>query len=741
MSEKLRKFRLDDDGESPKGKKARDNKGDKNRAREMKRAGEVLPVEQPLSAESVAEGLPQEPAAGEAMPEVAPQEEKLPEIHDVSGLAEIYGDKTPPTSVAEIFNKLRGKKREDYVAMLRGRMAEEAQRKAVISQRHQKKTKGEEPNGFSRAEIDAIAQETLDRINDFKAGVDTRDMYAPQYGQGEPAHLDEEPIGESVPSVFRSGRREVESEVELPVLTDVVPEAAEEETQFIRDTEVPEYIEEGFKNEATAKENREKFLDVMAQAKEKLGGGVEQMKTYLSGRSVELDVEAKKIGWEDRFRKLGEKYNKLPTWQKVALGGSLAVGYGLTMPLSTWAALAYAAPLVATRFAAMAGSFERNEKLLESINKGEAKGRLANTRFYKWLGSGSEESIKNKAMAKAMVQSFGMTIGLAYTAHELAEHHVAERLGQWISEHMSAGTSGKEAVSAVRPTAAAAAGEVAPALSMHEMPTVGASSHGYEGMMKNLWHELQDKHVTLPTNADPNSDLARLLGAHDEHSLNTIVHQIASDPHHGFFNPDGTSVSIDPSAHMTIGTDGQVHFGMGDAAHHIDVVQATPEMEAHVTPAYYPEAPAVEVAAPTESFPPFEMQPVGLTDTEVDKILSSSPSAPVEHMNAPIIDHSSFHNIFNLDVPVAEAHIYTDPGGKHLFVYGGSPKEKMDMITTFLTRNPDKVIFSSDVSGANRIPWHVVGKEVVPDAPIQTGLFFKTFMKAPNPNEFQKVIL
>lgn len=282
-------------------------------------------------------------------------------------------------------------------------------------------------------------------------------------------------------------KREDKLAVETPIET----------TINLRQEDVPPYIREGL-----VKEERNQFLGVMARAKEMLGvmserGG--KLKSYLAGRIKELDtaLAEKSERW---FAKLGDKYNKLPVWQKVALGGSLAVGYGFTLPISSWLAGAYAAPLVATRVAAMAGSFRNNQRLLESINKGEAKGRLANTKLYKWLANGpTEESRKNAAMAKALVQSFGMTAAMAYTAHELAEHHVAERLGQWINEHVFGHDTTPAQVAPetpIAPSEASAASEV-----VHPPASIETPNDSVDGLPKVAAAETVARPLSLETAA------------------------------------------------------------------------------------------------------------------------------------------------------------------------------------------------------------------------------------------------
>ncbi|MHB8709941.1 MAG: hypothetical protein ACYC6X_00040 [Minisyncoccota bacterium] len=470
----------------------------------------------------------------------------------------------------------------------------------------------------------------------------------------------------------------------------------------------------------TRKELRDELKKLINEeaTREKIERG-KNLGMHSKNRLSELDTKAKKVGGVEKwFRKRGEEYNKLPTWQKIALSGSLAFGYGLTLPVSWWLAGAYALPLVATRMAAFMGTFERNHEMLERINEGKARGWFENTKLYEWLGSGSEESREKKAVVKTLLQSFGMTAGLATVAHELAEHNVAERIGQWITEHMSGGVAHPEAPAhIVAPQAAA--GEVA-AAHAPEMPTVGASSHGYEGMLKQLWSQLQEKHITLPANADHNSDLWKLLNA-DNAQLDGVVHQIALE--HGFAHVGGASALIDPSAHLTV-VNGDVHFA--DATHP-DVVHTTGDMDAHVTPPSHPEAvvpppPPAPIETVPPPVPPIEQIPppvavehaaVPAPDSSVlydgmGGVVHDSAGNPV-HTGAyqptpevhaapevpphpPEVDGNFKVNALGLPVDASHATAYLDAQGNKI-IFGGSLEERAKEALELVTKDHSAVVY------------------------------------------------
>jgi len=173
------------------------------------------------------------------------------------------------------------------------------------------------------------------------------------------------------------------------------------------------------------------------------------------------------------------------------------------------------------------------------------------------------------------------------------------------------------AVEVPQPASAAEAGvPAAPAAipAIDSIEVKATPGKGSEYMMKQLWKELQDKHITLPENADPNSDLARLLAA-DEKSIDSVVHQIASDPKHNFFH-DGSSVRIDMGAQMTLGAHGELHlstekydytFAPAHAPH--TEVPGTPPAEAPVP--VQPLAQEAVTPPPAEPVPPVKIIETG----------------------------------------------------------------------------------------------------------------------------------
>lgn len=498
---------------------------------------------------------------------------------------------------------------------------------------------------------------------------------------------------------MRNGKKGIDSPPSTKKSEEAVisPEDASGDTQEVLDTE------------GTPKENRRRFLGIMARVQEKLGTEVqhEGPNEYLENRSEELNAEAEKMGGlEKLFRSWGEKYNQYGWKTKLAVGLGLGIGAGVLSTFSFVGVAACLSGIAAQRVAGMSSMFLKYEK---------------STSEEKWLGLGKKE----KAMGKAMLYTAGMTAGMLLLVEGVKEgveyanqHQWGERTREWLGHMLGHDSATTEMQAPAQPQADIPAHIVAP--SVHEvpptpeMPSVEASTgHGYEYMAKRLWEQLQEKDLD-PNQYAEGSDIRRLLEA-DASSIDKVVHQIAADPEHGFYNADGTSVRITLDSHMTINADGDLQ---------LDGAVKAPE-DAPVTPSYPPAGDAQADVIPQEASQPPRAD------------VSSETQAP------PIIEKSFISNKFGLVIPVAEPHIYIDPGAKHLFVYGGSPLERANAIQEYLAEKPDAVVFSADDSGKYRIPWHLVGGKATPEAPVQThGFlgFFKSFMKAPEPNEFEKSI-
>lgn len=323
----------------------------------------------------------------------------------------------------------------------------------------------------------------------------------------------------------------------------------EEVTEALEEEKIPDAYETVV--ESTPKEDREKPKEVIERVENLQDNDVKEQKDehvkayeankeYFASRNVKLDVEAKKLGIvEKSFRWIGEKYKKLGWKSKLGVGLALGVGAAAFTTVSMPIAFTCMSGIAAQRIAGLASSFLKYEK------KGKGKEGF-------WAG-------KEGTMLKAMAYSFGMSAAIGEAVHLASESSYGEVVHEWLKHHYPFGST-----SQVIPEQTPEPHEViAPAseVSVPEMPdtSVDASpGHGYEWMMKRMWEQLQDRHLD-PSQYTEHSDIHKLLSA-DAGSIDRVAHQIASDPDHGFFNADGSSVVIKNDAHMTLDINGDINI-------------------------------------------------------------------------------------------------------------------------------------------------------------------------------------
>ncbi|MBU6214466.1 hypothetical protein KGM48_01295 [Patescibacteria group bacterium] len=453
---------------------------------------------------------------------------------------------------------------------------------------------------------------------------------------------------------------------------------------------------------------RGKLRSIVEGSKELVGGLSERgarLSEYLKNRSVEIDAKAEMSKLERGFRWMGERYDKLGWKSKVAIGASLGIGAGAASAISLPVALALTGGIAAQRVFGLASAFTKLEKR------------------YQDKESGGFFAKKERAMGKAMVHAAFMTgvmLAVAEGAKEVTEyareHQLTERLLEWLRHSHSLDHSAP-------PTAA----HPAPVLEMNApasgnlMPEVSveASSRGYEGMTRHLWERLQEQHLD-PSKFPEGSDIRRLLEA-DAHSIGKVAHQIASDPSHGFFKPDGTSVVVPESAHMTIGADGQLH--MSDSA----------------LPGGFVHAP--ENAAVTEGSQhhyEWENEPVRTT---VEPVPSDTPAYDVPQNTTP--ESAPFQTPDSLiETPTPDAHIYSGLDGGRPIAFGGTPEKLHAAITEYLKQNPGKGIVGNDDAGAHRVLWHLVDDKLTSSAPLREKIFglFSRTLPPFGPDDFRNII-
>lgn len=543
-----------------------------------------------------------EPSAGAkdapALPTAPP--ENIP-----SELARIYGDTVPPAAL-EMFGKLKGKtKRESYIAKL---AADEAERKKRTEERKRDrgrprkgKPKSKKPEAKPRAAEPVAAAAAVAEAEPAISPVSRRLEAEEQKAIDEriaAAHAAEpvaaaaapEPApaaAESLPAVFRSNRDLSHGGTAEAMAGIGKPNPDEDEEypavwRYNRNRRGmganPNASEPAGEPERTPKEWREKLRELIEGAK----GKVEWWKSaeeHLIRRNQELDARLEKeSGVERGFRWLGEKYNKLPFKYKIALGVTLGLGTAATA-----GTLAVAFPLLglaAQRAAGLATMYMKFEKNSHQEKWGKEKAMLKAGVYTVLMGLAIKEAIE-----------YASETDLAHTAQAKVEEWLGTMLGHPIPEVSqpapAADTGGPPAGVAASASITQEAQGIEAPVQISEAPeisVVATQGKGAEYMMKRMWEGLQDlKQQGLDVSQYPEgSDMHTLLTATPE-NIDAVVHRIAADPQHGFFNPDGTSVRIDLGSHMTVDTEGNILLN--------EAVQAP--AHAPVTPAYAPAEPAL----------------------------------------------------------------------------------------------------------------------------------------------------
>ncbi len=523
------------------------------------------------------------------------------------------------------------------------------------------------------------------------------------------------------------------------------------DAQRVNATETP--LETGAQSEETPLEWREKLRGLITGAQERRGMSerAEGMRAYLSERSGNLDKAAEAYGpkTENLIRSIGTRYSKLHWKYKIAIGAGLGISAAVFSGVSTPLALLFGAGIAAQRGAGMASIFLKFEKHLQDTGEGKSQNFFARQEWYKKIAERPERERKLAAAIMSAAYTVGASLAIGEAIHLASESAWGEAVHEWLKQHWPFDSGAPVSVSSshtvpgatespltsVHPVSGASLH--APSAVMHEapssapqMPTVSVAAsegHGYEYMMKRLWEQLQAEHLD-PSRYPPNSDIHRLLTA-NAHSIDTVVHQIAADPKHDFFHADGTSVLINPHAHMTIDSSGEIN--LSDSGH--GILHAPAHLP--TTPVYHPETPVS--AEP----------PVAIPEAPV---IPAEPALPVgtlsvqniaEHAHAAIAP--AVVNRFGLEVPLTEPHIYTGPDAKHLFVFGGTPTMQADSIQQYLSAHPKDIIYGTDAADRYRIPYFLgPDGKVTAGLPARVSNFFGFFswMKAPRPEDFKKII-
>ena len=701
-------------------------------------------------------------------------------------LSEIYDDKVPPV-VLETFKKIRnGKTLADFLKTKVAEVAEEKGKAAELAERRQKIAEQARGKGNKKNKKQNPAKKVAQAVASETPSATEPVPEIPPIAQALEG-LEQEEVDRNIaathPSISNAHENESLSSILYENKSDELdPEAAHRDDQMYANTDgfflnnkddIPEHT----KRSLDAGETRAGWKSKLRELVGKFGEGVSERftnsKNYLDERAKELDAKAEMSGGEKWLRIIGERYNKLSLIHKLGIGVTLGVGTAVGAAFSLPLALTGMSGLVVQRAVGAAGMFVSIEKKLQEKKVGES---------YQWM------AVKERAALDALLYTAVMGAAISKGLEVARDYELVEKTREWLGSMLGhsatapnapdvkAETYATEPVSAEvhEPAAAAAAAEAVTATpAAPEMPSAtpaidvkATPGHGYEYMMKQLWGQLHEHNVSLPEGASSDSDLARLLAA-DESSIDKVVHQIASDPRHSFVRHDGSSVSIDLSARMTIGEHGELHlideatpishdYTIAPAhapvtpAPHIEV--STPVSEVSVSPSEVPvEAPVAPIEASAQELPPLqevmlpEQQPIQTVD------ITSGVERPPESIDTTVQPESSgvsvpeaqsIVNAFNVEVSTTEPHLYVGTEAENVFIYGGASTEQTGAILKYLTENPKATVYGADANG-HRVPWNLIEGKAVSGTPVQTaGIFglFKSFMDAPRPDEFAKII-
>lgn len=576
---------------------------------------------------------------------------------------------------------------------------------------------------------------------------------------------------------------------EIPFGPHSVPNNENPEEIALNTDDVPEYIRESLEAGETRAGWKSKLRELVGKFGEGVSERFTRSRNYLDERAKELDAKAEMSGLEKWTRNIGEKYNKLSTIHKLGIGATLGVGTAVGAAFSLPLALTGVAGLVLQRAAGAAGMFVSIEKKLQEKRVQES---------YQWM------AVKERAALDALLYTAVMGTAISKGLEVARDYELVEKTREWlgsmfghqahppvVSESVTAAT--KESVGAAFPPSGAAASPELPKsvrgfqaqvreidnaiLKAQGAPIAAAEVHGpavipsAPGLpVENA--PMQAEAITAPEPTQPEA-LITSEPSQPEVSSSIPEELPPPQPEAPASSPEvappavpeileGQNVDIDdetrrkalefvapsspeaPSVEAVPANEPAPFETPSSPTETPSAPVEAPQVPAEIAPSV--EAPAAPELPPLQEVPLPEQQPIQAVDVTAgverppESIDASiQPEAP--SVSAP--EAQSIVNSFNVEVSTVEPHVYADSAAEHMFVYGGSPEKQAGMILKYLIENPDKTIYGTDDKGLYRIPWHLVDGKAVPGTPVQTtGIFgfFKSFMGAPKPEEFAKII-
>ncbi|MGH7175713.1 MAG: hypothetical protein ACREGR_05155, partial [Minisyncoccia bacterium] len=424
----------------------------------------------------------------------------------------------------------------------------------------------------------------------------------------------------------------------------------------------------------------------------------EKMKATLGARNAELDGRFGKLSDAGKWLlNRVEGYNKLNWKYKLAISGALIGGAALTSGALPTLSLVLAGIMYGQRALAGVGLYLNRRRALEQ------KALDEKSWFYK---AGKAEQNMHAAIQAVLYMGATAAIG-----HEAIVGLEALGVGDWLSHLWPHQVSAPAHPGAEQPVSqfssndsntadvdkafsvnlgdhapgagAVPAPEIASGVPAAELPTITGGTHGYEGMVEELYARLHAPGASYVLPADHNSDLYKIMTATKE-DIGAVAHRIAEDHAHNFYHAgDAKSVLIEKGSTLGFDSHGNLAF---EQAGHGPAVEVAPE-NAVMTgghPLAQPAAPDAEARHLTQvnaaranlGLPPVAHDTTLESNTVGAEFYAAHPMpeaahpvpTPAEHL-APVTQPA------HISIDSSRAHEYLTKEGARV-VFGGSEADR-----------------------------------------------------------------
>jgi hypothetical protein len=629
----------------------------------------------------------------------------------------------PPTAVELAFAKAgikveevreKEKKRQEEEATIRGiEQLEQQEVSAVISAIDTQRPDAPQFGKPGRR----VAQATLKRMRDDMNDLANKKEPEP-HSTGGPTEADA--------LAYLEAERRIAPEVDYGA----VSEAKAEQEVFSPNSDPIESVVPERIVDMTPREQK-KILERLLE-KANIKERAERAKMYLTERAKNFPKE---------IEKLGERYNALPLKYKIGITAALVAGVSATSVAAPIASVGFSTALYTQRALGAVGSAKQMEQWkIFAAKSGVMKKVLSYGLVSAFFVGGSSVAyggthLLNEVGLGGWVDKFFAQFGTPANAQEVMQ--TTESVVQDATPIREALIATEEPTTPTPEVPAEVpAPETATTSPAEDSSTIepihAKEGRGYEWMLKRMWEQLEAK--GLGAEEYPLGSDARILLEADADSIDGIVHEMAKA--HEVFT-DGASKLIKLEDVISI-KDGNIQLngeGVAEAVGSRDATPPYPQPEVEAAP----PAVAAEVPEPVEGVSAESETPVA--EVETDDVPTSDSSVPVEE-----IRESSAPNRYGVQVSYTAPHIYTDKEG-HLMAFGGSEKARGDVIAEYLKKNPGKIVYGASDDSQFRLAFGVVeGGRVEPvGEPVQNSLLGRLFggdkfMKAPEPNEFRKLV-